>query len=54
MHFFLLSALCDHRFVRAGGDGGLGDALRHPPVEKASSLAVDLAPAAQDQRVPRV
>lgn len=47
-------ALCDHRAVRSGGDGGVCYPLPDPPAEEASSLAVDLPSSPQDQGVPSV
>lgn len=47
-------ALCDHRAVRSGGDGGVCDPLPDPPAEEASSLVVDLTSGPQDQGVPSV
>lgn len=48
------AALCDHRSVRSGGDGGICDALPDPPAEEASSVVVDLPSGPQDQGVPSV
>lgn len=50
----LSAALRDHRAVRSGGDGGLGDALPDPPAEEASPVAVDLPSRPQNQGVPSV
>lgn len=50
----LFPALCDHRAVRSGGDGGVCNPLPYPPAEEASPLVVDLPSGPQDQGVPPV
>lgn len=53
-HQLVFPALCHHRAVRSGGDGGVCDPLPDPPAEEASPLVVDLPSGPQDQRVPPV
>lgn len=52
--FAVPAALCHHRAVRAGGDGGLRHPLPDPSAEEASPLAVDLSSGPEDQGVPSV
>ncbi len=51
---YSLPALCDHRAVCSGWDGGVCYPLPHPPAKEASSVVVDLTSGPQDQRVPPV
>lgn len=50
----LSPALCDHRAVCSGRDGGVCDPLPDPPAEEAPPLVVDLPSGPQDQGVPPV
>lgn len=50
----LSPALCDHRTVRAGGDGGVCHPLPDSPAEETSPMAVDLPSGPQDQGVPPI